>query len=132
MLKSTSINYQNLLVLFISISGCFSVLFGAWLAHASGHFEQSVIERLQSAHFYQVIHTLALLAMLLSSKLASNSVLRFSSYCFIFGILMFSGSLYLKTFLAWAAVGKLAPWGGTTLALGWLSLMLLTHRKWKL
>lgn len=121
-----------MLAVFVSISGCFSVLFGAWLVHAAGHYEQGIITRLQSAHFYQVIHTLALLTILLSSKIGSNKVVRFSSYCFILGILMFSVSLYLKTFFAWDAIGKLAPWGGTTLALGWLSLMLLTHRKWKL
>lgn len=116
--------------IFIGISGCFSVLFGAWLAHASQSLTPDLVDRLFTAQFYQLIHTVALLAVCLALKQRHSKALALSAILFVFGICAFSGSLYLKTFSDWPAIGKLAPFGGISLAFAWLSLIFcLTHTK---
>jgi uncharacterized membrane protein YgdD (TMEM256/DUF423 family) len=111
------------IMVFVGISGCFSVLFGAWLAHAGQTLPLLSQESLATALKYQFFHTLALLAMIIwlrangSSKIAIASCL-----AFIIGILCFCGAIYLKFLLGIDSIGKLSPVGGITLALAWLLL----------
>ena len=49
-----------LLMIFVGISGTFSVLFGAWLAHVGASFPILQQIGLDKALQYQFIHTLAL------------------------------------------------------------------------
>ncbi len=119
---------------FVGISGAFSVLFSAWLAHAGSALLFDEQRRLVIAVAMQFIHTLALFIVLVWLKLTlENSTvdkvliksiyaLLISAYCFFLGILFFSGALYFKTFHLLPFFGKLAPFGGSTLALGWLML----------
>ncbi|MGJ8692155.1 MAG: DUF423 domain-containing protein [Thalassotalea sp.] len=108
------------LMVFVGISGCFSVLFGAWLAHAGQALALPVQIRLASALQYQFIHTIALLSVLIWAKNQHSNLLLIAGLCFFIGILGFSGSLYLKTWLGIDAFGKAAPWGGTMLAIAWI------------
>ena len=117
-------NYLRFLMVFVGISGCFSVLFGAWLAHAGQALELSVQTRLASALQYQFIHTLALLAVIIWYQQQASKSLLIVASGFVLGILAFSGSLYLITFLMIDEIGKLAPIGGSILALSWLFVAL--------
>jgi len=110
----------NLLCVFIGISGCFSVLFGAWLAHAGQILLNNELARLSHALEYQFIHTLALLITLVWYMYKPTRLLLISAFCFVFGILCFSGSLYIKTFFDFPSIGNFAPIGGILFALGWL------------
>jgi uncharacterized membrane protein YgdD (TMEM256/DUF423 family) len=122
--------YIRTIFIFIGISGCFSVLFGAWFAHAGVNLSNEVQSRLANALQYQFFHTLALLAIAVWLQVISEKnkvvntakALYFSASFFIVGILCFSGSLYMKTFFDLAAIGKLAPVGGMSFALGWLCI----------
>lgn len=111
-----------LLRIFVGISGCFSVLFGAWFAHGGQHLPDDVQIRLASALQYQFIHTLALLAAMVWYVNQGSRWLLAAGISFFLGILCFSGSLYVKTFFDLAIVGKITPFGGILLALGWLLL----------
>ena len=113
-------SYLRLLMVFVGISGCFSVLFGAWLAHAGQALPEGTQTRLLTALQYQFIHTLALFAVLLWYQHKTMKILVISASCFLLGLLCFSGSLYLKTFLMLDEIGKLAPFGGLMLALAWV------------
>ena len=113
----------RIFIIFVGISGCFSVLFGAWLAHAGANLTPAILSRIDTAHHYQVIHTIALLIITLWRRQSNAKALLISSCLFVVGILFFSGSLYLKTLLAMPAIGGLAPIGGVSLALGWLCLV---------
>lgn len=115
------------LFIFVAISGCFSVLFGAWLAHAGQALPDDVIFRLSNALQYQFIHTLALFIVLSLNQLIASKWLVLSASCFSLGILLFSGSLYLKTLLGVDALGQFAPFGGVTLAIAWLLLAFFSH-----
>ena len=112
------------LLVFVGISGCFSVLFGAWLAHGGQSLSIEVQLRLAKALQYQFFHTLALLLTLVWTLCRPTKWLVSAAISFVVGILFFSGSLYVKTFFDIAIIGKLAPFGGISLALGWLLLAL--------
>ena len=107
-------------MVFVGISGAFSVLFGAWLAHGGQALPEHEQWRLSNALQYQFIHTLALLCTLVCYLYQPSRWLVATALCFCLGILLFSGSLYVKTFLALDVIGKLAPAGGMILALGWV------------
>jgi len=133
-MNNKTINYQpknaiylRTILIFIGISGCFSVLFGAWFAHAGVSLSNEVQTRITHAWQYQFLHTLALLAIAVWWKGLVNEnkpikALYFSAIFFSAGIICFSGSLYVKTFFDFAAIGKLAPIGGMSFALGWLCI----------
>ena len=120
---------MKVFIVFTALSGCFSVLFGAWLAHAGQHIIEVDKVRLITAHHYQVIHTLALLVVIIAYRAKPSRALFISATFFIVGILLFCGSLYLKTYTGMLSLGSFAPFGGITLALGWLSLAFLGKEK---
>lgn len=114
-------------MIFIGVSGCFSVLFGAWLAHGGQALPIDVQSRLNTALQYQLFHTLALFATLVwaitsSSVKVPSKILLSAAIGFFVGILCFSGTIYIKTFFSFVLVGKLTPFGGISLAIAWLLL----------
>lgn len=125
-IQSTSKIIQFLMI-FVGVSGCFSVLFGAWLAHGGQALPIDVQSRLNTALQYQLFHTLALLATLVwaitsSTVKVPSRVLLGAGIGFFVGILCFSGTIYIKTFFSFTLVGKLTPFGGISLAIAWLLL----------
>jgi len=111
------------MMIFVGISGCFSVLCGAWLAHGGQALPLNVQSNLATALQYQFFHTLALLACLIWLRTTKPSkVLLSACMAFIIGILCFSGTIYIKAFFELTFIGKLTPFGGITLAFAWLLL----------
>jgi len=108
------------LMIFVGISGCFSVLFGAWLAHAGQAFTLYEQSSLHTALQYQLFHTLGLLAALVwAISKSSTTVLITACVAFFLGIVLFSGTIYIKTFFSIVIIGKLTPFGGISLAIAW-------------
>lgn len=120
---------SRFLVIFIGISGCFSVLFGAWLSHAAQHLAVQQLHRIQVAHQYQMLHTLALLAVVVWYRVEKSKLLLFSALSFAAGIVLFCGNLYIKSFFSITLNGNFAPMGGILLALGWLLLIFVGKNK---
>ena len=122
--------YLTGILLFIGISGCFSVLFGAWFAHAGVNLSNEVQSRLANALQYQFFHTLALFAVAVWLQTLTGkhnaakviNLLYLSATFFIAGILLFSSVLYIKTFFDYPTIGKVVPFGGMSFALGWLCI----------
>lgn len=111
------------MMFFVGISGCFSVLFGAWISHTNQILLPSVQSNLATALEYQFIHTLALFVTLVWLKSVTNTkLLLVASGAFIVGILCFSGVIYIKSFFELPMIGKLTPFGGISFAVGWLLL----------
>jgi len=112
-----------------SLLAGFAVLLGAFGAHALK--SKLAVEQLQvfeTGVRYQFYHALALLAVgLLADKFNSTS-LNYSGYLFIFGIILFSGSLYLlslKNLLGIESLkflGPITPLGGLCFIAGWLCM----------
>lgn len=98
--------------------GLSAVLIGALAVHALSDAQEVIsVER---AANYQLIHAVLLaVTTVLTGKLA-----RLSRWCFLFGMLFFSGSIYAKYGFGLMDATKMAPAGGVLLMLGWLSLAL--------
>lgn len=114
--------------------GFLAVIFGAFGAHSLEKLvSEKQLEVWQTAVQYHFYHTLALLFLSTFSR-ARNKIINFSYYCFVFGILLFSGSLYvlsLKDVFGLSSVsvlGPITPVGGLFFILGWLSLLLAALR----
>lgn len=121
---------SRFLIVFVGISGCFSVLFGAWLAHNNQHLSSSVLSSLATALQYQFIHTLALLISIVWLKIADNSkILLIACVAFTVGIICFSCVIYIKAFFDLPAIGTLTPFGGMSLAVAWLLLAFESKNK---
>lgn len=71
----------------------------------------------ETAVFYHFVHSIVLL--ILGSRMP---LLRGAWVCFLVGIFIFSGSLYLLAFTGVRWLGAITPVGGVSLILGWLWL----------
>lgn len=119
--KTNNKRIANSLMVFVGISGCFSVLFGAWLSHGSLSLSINQQSSLEIAQQYQFIHTVALLACLIWLKSINYSkILITACFCFLLGIVCFSGVIYVKTFFDLTLIGQLTPFGGLAYALAWV------------
>ncbi len=73
----------------------------------------------------QSYHSLGLILIaLLSPQLRQSTLLRWAGWIFIAGIFLFSGSIYLSILGAPAAIGGIAPTGGTSFMIGWVLVAL--------
>ncbi len=111
-----------------ALLGAAAVALGAFGSHGlkpyMTDYQISIFEKGIQYHF---VHTLALLATGILMNQSNRTWLRRSSYLFILGILLFSGSLYLlacRDLLPFSVswVGPLTPIGGLCFIAGWLSL----------
>ena len=119
---------------FLSLGALFggiAVALGAFGAHSLKNIVSSdVVSVFQTGVQYQMYHTLALLVVAIVYERLPNQWIRWSGYLFSFGILLFSGSLYLITALKAEEksipvfIGAVTPLGGLLFILGWLSLLI--------
>ncbi|MBI3137539.1 MAG: DUF423 domain-containing protein [Sphingobacteriales bacterium] len=116
--------------------GALTVAIGAFGAHGLQKITSDavILRSYQTAVQYQLYHVLGLLAIGILFERFSSSVLRWAANLFLAGILLFSGSIYVLTYLkikgmstAW--VGPVTPVGGLLFIAGWLCLMVAVTRK---
>jgi len=113
-----------------AILGCIAVIFGALGAHALK--EVLLPEQLLSFETgvrYQMYHALAIIVLAVVVKNKSSKLLVTAVNLFFWGVILFSGSIYLltlKTILAadfLKFVGPITPIGGIILVFGWILLI---------
>jgi uncharacterized membrane protein YgdD (TMEM256/DUF423 family) len=117
-----------------SIFGLLAVIAGAFGAHSlNSLLTAKQLEIWHTAVEYQFYHVFALL--FLSTFAQANSKLAKASYYFFtFGIICFSGSLYMFATIDMLAgnwpylLGPVTPLGGLLFILGWLMLALTAIR----
>ena len=104
-----------------AILGATGVALGAFGAHALKAMLEANdrIDTWETAVFYHLVHSLALL--ILSTQ---PSMRRSTFYCFVVGVAVFSGSLYLLCLSGLNWLGAITPIGGICLIAGWLSCFL--------
>ncbi len=99
-----------------------AVMAGAFGAHM---LEDAVsAERLatfETGVQYQMYHALALIILGWMSRTSSVS-LEVPGYCFLAGILIFSGSLYILVLTDTSWLGAITPIGGVAFIAGWILL----------
>lgn len=124
---SSSINSSaRQFITFAAISGALAVCIGAFGAHALKPFllENGRFETFGTAVSYHFYHTFALVAVGILLIRIESKLLKWAGYCYIIGMLLFSGSLYilsLATDLSY--FGIITPIGGLFFIVGWFLLL---------
>jgi uncharacterized membrane protein YgdD (TMEM256/DUF423 family) len=122
---------QKKLLLFGGFSGAIAVALGAMAAHFlksklnTGLITEANFHAFETAAEYQMYHSIALLAVVLFADKLSTKLIYKAAYCFMIGIVLFSGSLYLLSTasllgLNFEWLGPITPVGGLFFIIGWL------------
>jgi uncharacterized membrane protein YgdD (TMEM256/DUF423 family) len=125
-LEQEIIKMQKIFLIVATLGGALAVGLGAFGAHALKNILEAAgrLDTYETAVKYHFYHVLTLLIVgLLMSKIDSRWIV-YSGSCFIAGILLFSGSLYVLCFTQMRAWGAVTPFGGIFLILGWIFLAL--------
>ena len=112
-----------------SILGALAVGLGAFGAHGLKKIVgPETVASFETAVRYQFYHVFALLAIAIVYEKYPGKWLRYAGNCFITGIILFSGSLYLLTAMkatgsvGISGIGIITPFGGLFFIAGWLLL----------
>lgn len=117
------------------ISGLLAVILGAFGAHSLKPLvDAQYLAVYEKGITYQFYHTFALLAVGLLYSFLPYKSLQLATIFFVLGIICFSGSLYLMTFLkikgmSIGASGIITPIGGLFFIAGWVSMLLAVMKK---
>ncbi len=113
-----------------AILGGFAVILGAFGAHAlketltvnhsTNYWDKAVL--------YQLSHAIALLVVSQNVKHYGERWLRCIASVWLFGILLFSGSLYILAVSGPRWLGPVTPVGGLLLIAGWVFLAVASLR----
>jgi len=108
-----------------AISGCLVVVMGAFGAHALkdilDDYGKSIYNK---AVLYHMFHSIALLILGLINKIQPEISLLIVGWSFLFGIILFSGSLYILAITGIKPLGMITPIGGVLFIFGWVLLVL--------
>jgi uncharacterized membrane protein YgdD (TMEM256/DUF423 family) len=122
------------IIITASVFGMLAVITGAFGAHGlKTRVSLPDLEVWHTAVQYNFYHVFALLFLSTFARF-KNRLITASYYFFTFGIVFFSGSLYLlscRDVLGWnwlIALGPITPLGGLLFILGWLTLALAALR----
>ncbi|MGX7668421.1 DUF423 domain-containing protein [Flavobacterium pedocola] len=120
---------KEIVLTFGALYGGLAVIFGAFGAHAlKKRMSEDLLKSFETGVKYQMYHALALLLVSLLLPF-ENGLQNAVGWCFIFGILLFSFSIYGLCLTAmngnkWRFLGPITPLGGLLLVAGWLLLAL--------
>ena len=113
-----------------------AIILGAFAAHALK--ELITVEKLESFKTgvrYQTYHGFALLILPLLQRYIGKS-LKLIQFLFLFGTVLFSGSIYLLSLqnvlgIKFNFLGPITPLGGTLLITAWILLSLRIYKNYK-
>jgi len=104
-----------------------AVILGAFGAHKLKELATpELVAGFQTGVQYQMYHSLALILLAIASQSNNTKFFRWSGTCFLLGILLFSGSIYLLTAIKASeavgvrGIGFITPIGGVFFIAGWL------------
>lgn len=127
---------QKIFLIIGTLLAGMAVALGAFGAHGLQKIvDDKTVEVYKTGVQYQMYHALALLLVgILASKM-ETSLINYSGFLFIAGIVFFSGSLYLiASFKAMnklvpPTIGILTPTGGMFFIAGWILLLFALLKK---
>jgi uncharacterized membrane protein YgdD (TMEM256/DUF423 family) len=107
------------------INGLISVAAGAFGAHAlRDRLEPRMLEVFEVGVRYQMYHALALLATAWLMSMTPSRAASAAAWCFLIGIVIFSGSLYVLSLTGIRSFGAVTPVGGVLFIVGWLLMVI--------
>ena len=106
-----------------AFAAAIGVALGAFGAHAlKSRVTEDLLAVFETGVRYQMYHALALLAVAWAATRWPGGLINASGWLFLFGILIFSGSLYVMTLTGVRWLGAITPIGGLCFILGWITL----------
>lgn len=121
---------ERIFIVLAGINGLLAVALGAFGAHglkARLGVLADGAQRLawwETASHYHLMHALALgLCAQLVVRGAAGGAAKVAGFCFLAGIVLFSGSLYAMTLSGVRVLGAITPLGGLCLLAGWAAVI---------
>ena len=117
---------QKFFLLAASLFGTLAVAIGAFGAHKLKNYLTEIgrLDVFETAVKYQFYHVFALLITALLLYKTESKLLEYAGCCFIAGIVIFSGSLYILCMTNVGKWGAVTPIGGTLFIAGWVLMFI--------
>lgn len=111
------------------LGGLASVVAGALAAHLAA--DARAAELLRTGSLYGMVHAAALVALiaLAQGREPRRGAAAVAGWSFAVGIVLFSGSLFALAATDMRWLGRVTPFGGALLILGWAALTVLAFRR---
>ena len=119
--ETTSSLEAKVVLCYAGVSLFVATVGGALGSHVLTSLDERALHSFETAVQFQFFHGLALIALVLAGvRGIGGRWLWAAAWLIAAGTLLFSGSIYLKTFGAPAQIVGVAPYGGVAIMLGWL------------
>ena len=106
-----------------ALAAALGVALGAFGAHGlEGRVSPDRLETFRTGVEYQMYHALALLVVGWAAAQGWGPILHWAGYCFVAGIVIFSGTLSLLVLTDTGWLGAITPLGGVVFIVGWALL----------
>ncbi|MPZ75458.1 MAG: DUF423 domain-containing protein [Deltaproteobacteria bacterium] len=107
-----------------SLIAFLGVALGAFAAHSlKSRLTPDMLEIFETGVRYQMYHAFGLFAVAWASARWPESNVNAAGWCFIIGIIVFSGSLYILSLTGVRWLGAITPLGGVAFLIGWAILV---------
>jgi len=126
---------QKVFLVAAALAGLTAVIFGAFGAHGlSPHLSAGEMHAWETGVQYQIYHALAMFMCYLYLRKEPSTSIRNAGICFLLGIILFSGSLYLLatkelTGIPGIILGPVTPIGGFFFIAGWSLVLVQAVKK---
>jgi len=106
-----------------ALSACIGVAAGAYGAHGlQAVLSERLLAPFETAVRYQLYHAFGLLGAAWAYTRWPGTLVKLAGCSFVFGTLLFSGSLYVLCLTGIPRLGAITPLGGLAFLAGWLCL----------
>ncbi|OLN24208.1 hypothetical protein BTO30_02020 [Domibacillus antri] len=113
---------MKLFMILGAVNAFLAVALGAFGAHGlEGKVEPKYLEIWKTAVQYQMFHAIGLMIVgLLMGQFPGSSLLNWSGWLMLAGIILFSGSLFVLAVTAISKLGAITPLGGLAFLAAWV------------
>jgi uncharacterized membrane protein YgdD (TMEM256/DUF423 family) len=117
---------MKLFIIIGAVNAFLAVAIGAFGAHGlEGKVPAKYLETWQTGVTYQMFHAVGILIIgILLGNLPATSLLSWSGWLMLIGIILFSGSLYVLTLTQISVLGAITPLGGVSFLVAWVLLII--------
>lgn len=120
---------SRLFFILASLSAFLGVALGAFAAHVlRNRLAPEMFNIFEVGVRYQIYHAFALFVVVWASARWETGNFSISGWMFIFGTVLFSGSLYILSLSGMRWLGAITPVGGLCFLLGWFFLALEVYK----
>ncbi|WP_046174627.1 DUF423 domain-containing protein [Domibacillus indicus] len=113
---------MKLFIILGAVNAFLAVALGAFGSHGlEGKVEAKYLEIWKTAVQYQMFHAIGLLLIgFLAGQFPGSSALNWAGWLMFFGIVVFSGSLFILVITAISKLGAITPIGGVAFLAAWI------------